>query len=74
MFHGPPPELDDLTTRAWAIALAARIGHAAVTAAAGGGLRLDRPAQRVYREALAYTVLGQSAAVRDATLARLSRG
>jgi len=34
---------------------------------------LDRAAQRVYREALAWTVLGQSPAVRGATLARLTQ-
>ncbi|MEZ6187460.1 MAG: acyl-CoA dehydrogenase family protein [Planctomycetota bacterium] len=64
---------DALEVRAHAIELAARAGHAAVTAAAGSGLLRERAAQRIYREALAYTVLGQSPAVRDATLARLAR-
>jgi len=72
VFGGPPSGTSDLEVRAWAIELAARVGLAAVACASGSGVLRDRAPQRVYREALAYTVLGQSAEVRDATLARLA--
>ena len=59
--------------RAWAIELAVRCTHAAVAVSRGAANYSHHPAQRVYREALAYTVFGQTTAVMEATLARLIR-
>ncbi|NEU76741.1 cyclase [Hassallia byssoidea VB512170] len=63
-----------LQMRAWAIDLATRIAHAAVTVSSGTANYMHHPAQRVYREALVFTVTGQTAAVMEATLQRLMRG
>jgi hypothetical protein len=49
-----------LAARAAAIELAGRTTHAAVVAAAGAGNLMVAPAQRVYREALAFSVLALS--------------
>ncbi|XGV96517.1 MAG: acyl-CoA dehydrogenase family protein [Leptolyngbya sp. BL-A-14] len=62
---------DKLRLRAWAIELAVRCAHAAVTASSGAANSMTHPAQRVYREALTFTVSGQTTAVMAATLARL---
>jgi alkylation response protein AidB-like acyl-CoA dehydrogenase len=62
-----------LQVRAWAIDLAARAAHAAVTASSGAANSLDHPAQRIYREALVYTVSAQTAPIMEATLKRLVR-
>jgi kynurenine formamidase/alkylation response protein AidB-like acyl-CoA dehydrogenase len=62
-----------LQLRAWAIDLATRIAHAAVTVSSGAANYLHHPAQRVYREALVFTVTGQTSAVMEATLERLTR-
>lgn len=62
-----------LELRAWAIDLAARIAHAAVTVSSGAALHSSHNAQRVYREALVFTVTGQTRAVMEATLLRLTR-
>ncbi|PLZ56643.1 acyl-CoA dehydrogenase family protein, partial [Fischerella thermalis] len=62
-----------LQLRAWAIDLATRIAHAAVTVSSGAANYLHHPAQRVYREALVFTVTGQTSAVMEATLEKLSR-
>jgi alkylation response protein AidB-like acyl-CoA dehydrogenase len=62
-----------LKVRAWAIDLAVRCAHAAVTASSGGANSVDHPAQRVYREALVYTVSAQTPQIMEATLARLIR-
>jgi alkylation response protein AidB-like acyl-CoA dehydrogenase len=56
--------------RAWCIELGVRAAHAAAVAAGGSANRLDHPAQRRYREALAYTLLAQTRDVQAATLAR----
>ncbi len=61
-----------LEARAWAIELAGRSAHAAVLAAAGRGNLVPHPAQRVWREALAFSVLALTAPIQRATLARLS--
>jgi alkylation response protein AidB-like acyl-CoA dehydrogenase len=67
-----PDTFDDkLRLRAWAIELAVRCAHAAVTASSGAANSLTHPAQRVYREALTFTISGQTTAVMEATLARL---
>lgn len=57
--------------RAHLVALAGRAAHAAVAAAGGSANLRSRDAQRVYREVLMFTVLGQTPAVRDATVAAL---
>lgn len=62
-----------LRIRAWGIDLAVRCAHAAVAASSGAANSLAHPAQRVYREALVYTVSAQTSAIMEATLARLVR-
>lgn len=62
-----------LRVRAWAIDLAVRCAHAAVTASSGAANSLSHPAQRVYREALVYTVSAQTTPIMEATLKRLVR-
>jgi alkylation response protein AidB-like acyl-CoA dehydrogenase len=62
-----------LNLRAWAIDLASRCAQAAVTASSGAANHRTHAAQRVYREALAFTVSGQTPAVMAATLAKLTR-
>lgn len=57
--------------RAWCIALAVRAAHAAVTASSGAANTLAHPAQRLYREAMFYSVQAQTPEVMDATLALL---
>jgi alkylation response protein AidB-like acyl-CoA dehydrogenase len=63
-----------LRARSAAIELAGRATHAAVVAAAGAGNLMSHPAQRVYREALAFSVLALSPPIQDATLRKLSNG
>ena len=63
-----------LRARADAIELAGRTTHAAVVAAAGAGNLLAHPAQRVYREALAFSVLALSPPIQEAALRKLSNG
>lgn len=60
-----------LKVRAWAIDLAARAAHGAVTASSGAANSVDHPAQRIYREALVYTVSAQTTPIMEATLKRL---
>lgn len=62
-----------LNLRGWAIDLAVRCAHAAVTVSRGAANYTDHPAQRVYREALAFTIFGQTAAVMQVTLSQLTR-
>ncbi|AIE85639.1 acyl-CoA dehydrogenase family protein [Fimbriimonas ginsengisoli] len=62
-----------LRVRAWAIELAVRCAHAAIAASSGAANSLSHPAQRVYREALVYTVSAQTTAVMEATVRRLRR-
>jgi alkylation response protein AidB-like acyl-CoA dehydrogenase len=62
-----------LTVRAWAIDLAVRCAHAAITASSGAANSLNHPAQRIYREALVYTVSAQTTPIMEATLKRLTR-
>jgi len=72
MAAGPQDSFGDrLQLRAWAIDLAVRCAHAAVTVSSGAANYSDHPAQRVYREAMVYTVFGQTTPVMEATLARL---
>ncbi len=62
-----------LDLRAWAIDLATRVAHAAVTVSSGAANYKHHNAQRVYREALVYTVTGQTRDVMAATLEKLTR-
>lgn len=61
-----------LQIRAWAIDLAVRCAHAGITASSGAANSLAHPAQRVYREALVYTVSAQTTDIMRATLDRLT--
>ncbi|NEO40976.1 MAG: acyl-CoA/acyl-ACP dehydrogenase [Moorea sp. SIOASIH] len=60
-----------LQLRTWAINLAGRCAQAAVTVSSGAANYKHHPAQRVYREALVFTVSGQTTAIMEGTLARL---
>lgn len=62
-----------LQLRAWAIELSLRCASAAVTVSGGAANYQDHPAQRVYREALVFTVSGQTTSVLEGTLERLIR-
>lgn len=62
-----------LQLRAWAIDLAVRCAHAAVTVSSGAANYSHHAAQRVYRETLVFTVSGQTTALMEATLTRLLR-
>lgn len=72
---GQPEETtaEKLRTRAWAIELAVRCAHAAVTVSSGAANSADHPAQRVYREAIVFTVSAQTQPILEATLDRLTR-
>jgi alkylation response protein AidB-like acyl-CoA dehydrogenase len=59
---------DRLELRAQPIELAVRCAHAAVTVSRGAANYASHPAQRIYREALAFTVFGQTTAIMEATL------
>jgi alkylation response protein AidB-like acyl-CoA dehydrogenase len=61
-----------LAVRAHAIDLGVRATFAAIVATGGTSLKRDRDAQRLYREAALYAVAPQTAALRRATLARMS--
>ncbi len=61
-----------LALRAQVIAFMGRCAHAAVARAAGSASLAGHPAQRIWREALVFTVLSQSPDVREATLDALS--
>jgi alkylation response protein AidB-like acyl-CoA dehydrogenase len=69
--QGDRADCNPVDLRARAIALAVRCGHAAVTVSGGAANLSQHPAQRIYREALAYTVFGQTVEVMSATLAQL---
>ncbi len=60
-----------LQVRAWAIDFAVRCAHAAITSSSGAANSIHHPAQRVYREALVYTVSAQTPPIMEATLSRL---
>ena len=62
---------EQLALRAEAIDLAVRCGHAAVAVSSGAANGALHPAGRVYREALVYTVSGQTKDVMVATLDRI---
>ncbi|MCY7384698.1 MAG: acyl-CoA/acyl-ACP dehydrogenase [Microcoleus sp. CAN_BIN18] len=62
---------EQLALRAEAIDLAVRCGHAAVVVSSGAANGTLHPAGRVYREALVYTVSGQTKDVMEAELDRI---
>ncbi len=62
-----------LELRAWAIDLAVRCAHAAIASTGGSANAVNHPAQRIYREALVYTVSAQTTPIMEATLQRLIR-
>lgn len=64
---------EKLELRGWIIDLATRIAHAAVTVSSGAANYKHHNAQRIYREALVYTVTGQTRDVIAVTLERLTR-
>lgn len=64
---------EKLKIRAWAIELAVRCAHAAIVSSSGAANALNHPAQRIYREALVYSVSAQTTDIMEATLRRLSR-
>jgi len=64
---------DAYRARAWCIELGVRAAHAAVTASSGAANLLDHPAQRLFREAMVYTLTAQTSDLQTATLTRLVR-
>ncbi|HRJ25984.1 MAG TPA: acyl-CoA dehydrogenase family protein [Fimbriimonadaceae bacterium] len=60
-----------LELRAWAIELCVRAAHAAIAATGGSANSAGHPAQRLFREALVYTVSAQTEPIQTATLDRL---
>jgi alkylation response protein AidB-like acyl-CoA dehydrogenase len=70
----PAGSRDDVTAlRARCIDLGVRAAHAAVVAGGGAANALDHPAQRIFREAMVYTLIAQTRDLRAATLDRLIR-
>ncbi len=59
--------------RGWGIELAVRCAHAAVTVSSGAANLTHHSAQRVYREALVFTVSGQTTGLMEGTLNHLIR-
>lgn len=70
----PEDRRRSLAARAWAIEMALRCAAAAVVSSSGAGNSMRHPAQRVYREALVFSVSAQTGAIMEATLNRLSSG
>ncbi|MEC4807102.1 MAG: acyl-CoA dehydrogenase family protein [Jaaginema sp. PMC 1079.18] len=62
-----------LQLRAWAINLAQRCAQGAAIAASGKANLKSNPQERIYREALMFSVFGQTEAVLEASLAQLLR-
>jgi alkylation response protein AidB-like acyl-CoA dehydrogenase len=64
---------EKLQWRAISIDLAVRCAHAAVIVSSGAANSLMHPAQRIYREALVFSVGGQTSAVLEASLKQIVR-
>ncbi|WP_231943156.1 cyclase family protein [Calothrix sp. NIES-3974] len=62
-----------LEMRSWAINLMHRITQAAIAVSSGAANYYHHPAQRIYREALVFSVTGQTEDITAATLARLTK-
>jgi alkylation response protein AidB-like acyl-CoA dehydrogenase len=60
-----------LAARAWCIEMGVRAAHAAVAATGGGANDRGNTAQRLFREAMFYTLTAQTSDTRTATLTRL---
>ncbi|KKD35466.1 acyl-CoA dehydrogenase family protein [Limnoraphis robusta] len=58
--------------RAWAINLAVRCSHGAVIASSGAANLSQHHAQRVYREALVYSISGQTKGLMEASLKQIA--
>jgi alkylation response protein AidB-like acyl-CoA dehydrogenase len=75
-WHAEPAEAASdgqaLATRAWCLELAVRAAHAAVAASGGSANSRDHTAQRLFREAMVYSLLMQTQAAQAATLGRLA--
>lgn len=70
----PAGQRGDVTAlRARCIDLGVRAAHAAVAASGGAANGLEHPAQRLFREAMVYTLVAQTRDLRVATLDRLTR-
>ncbi len=61
-----------LRARAAALTLAVRAAHQAVAASGGGANSRHHPAQRLFREAMFYTLIAQTAEIMAATLEALA--
>ena len=61
-----------LPLRAWAIELGVRAAHTAVTASGGSANSRDHTAQRLFREAMVYTLTAQTRELQITTLHRLA--
>lgn len=76
MFDALPPTDTSfeyrLKLRGQAIHLAQRCAHAGVIASSGAANARSHPAQRVYREALLFSVAGQTKAVMEASLKQIN--
>lgn len=64
---------DASRARAWCVDLGVRAAHAAVIVSSGAANLLDHPAQRLFREAMVYTLTAQTGDLQTATLERLLR-
>lgn len=62
---------EKLEMRAWAIELAFRCAMAGIVATGGSANSVTNKAQRVYREALVFSVSAQTTSIMEATLERL---
>ena len=62
---------EKLQLRVWAINLAARCSHGAVIVSSGAANKQENPASRVYREALLFSVSGQTKDVMEESLKSL---
>ncbi len=62
---------DDLELRIWAINLAQRCSKAAVTVSSGAANYSTHPAQRVYKEALVFSIFAQTTDIMKGTLEQL---
>lgn len=66
-------DVDKLDVRTQAIELSVRCAHAAIAVTGGSANSIHHPAQRVYREALVFTVSAQTGPIMEATVRRLTK-
>jgi len=72
MSEAPVPYPERVELRAWAIDLMGRLAHGAVIASSGAANLKTHAAQRVYREALVFTVSAQTSDILEASLSRMT--